>query len=162
MLSKLRKPTKTNLSFLQDWFRRPEMGNLPISSMDRDAWCKEEEGDLMVVDDQAPRDLFTAWTNDTLIPAFHLAIGRHFKDTISWDPTSGLSSYSDRRVQHFVDALGTLVSSLFPVLSIVVLYCVNRTALRLGIIAIFTGIFSLALSLLTQARRVEIFAATTA
>jgi hypothetical protein len=162
MLSKMKEPTKTNLEFFQDWLRRPTMGNFPIISKDRDAWVTETKSDLIVVDDQHRNDIFTAWVCEKLIPAFHALIGKYFKENVSWDPASGLSSYSDRRLQRIIDGIGTLVSSLFPTLSIVILYYVRKTVLRLVIIAAFTSLFSICLTLLTQGRRVEVFAAAAA
>jgi len=53
------------------------------------------------------------------------------------------------------------VSSLFPILAIVVLYYVEEMPVRLACIAAVTGSFALALGLMTHASRVEIFAATT-
>ena len=157
MLAKVRKPTKVNLEFLRDWLRRPEMGNFPIISEDRDTW---ENVDLMVLDDQSQKDALTVWLSEWLIPRFHLAVGKHIKKPVTWAPSSGLSSYSDRGVQLVVDAVVTLTSSFLPMLSIVVLSWVDRKGVRLGVIAIFTTLFSLCLSLLTRARRVDIFAAT--
>lgn len=158
----MRKPNKLNLDFFQDWLCRPEMGNFPIMSSDRDTWSKETEPDLIVVDDQTRKDIFSAWITERLVPIFHSTIGKHFKDSISWDASSGISSYSDSRVQRLVDTFGTVVASLFPIASIVALFFISRTTVQLGIIAAFTAVFSLCLSLMTQARQVEIFAATTA
>jgi hypothetical protein len=59
-----------------------------------------------------------------------------------------------------VIALG--LSSILPLCSILVLNTVRKVPVRLGIIAVFTIIFSLSLGLVTGARRVEIFAAAAA
>lgn len=58
--------------------------------------------------------------------------------------------------------IGTLVSSLISIGSIVVLYFVTTMPMRLAIVALFTAAFSIALSLVTSGTRVEIFAATAA
>jgi hypothetical protein len=47
-------------------------------------------------------------------------------------------------------------------ISIVVLYVVQSTSIRLALVCVFTLIFSSVLALATKARRVEIFAATAA
>jgi hypothetical protein len=47
-------------------------------------------------------------------------------------------------------------------ISIVVLYVINSMRIRLGLVCVFTLIFSFVLALATKARRVEIFAATAA
>jgi hypothetical protein len=56
----------------------------------------------------------------------------------------------------------TVVASLLPILSIVVLASIANLKKRLGIIGLFTTVFSLSLSVLTGGRAIEIFAATTA
>jgi hypothetical protein len=55
-----------------------------------------------------------------------------------------------------------MLSSLLPVTSIVVLYVVQSMPKRLGLITIFTAAFSFALTVMTTAKRPEIFAATAA
>jgi hypothetical protein len=138
------------------------MGNLPITSDDREAWTTEMEHDLVSVKDTMDADIFTEWVSERLVPSFHWVIGKHFKEPVSWDPASGVSWYSEARVKVVLDVFGTVISSLFPVVSIVALYSVNTMPARLGTIAAFTAVFSLCLALMTRARRVEIFAATTA
>jgi hypothetical protein len=138
------------------------MGNLPITSDDREAWGTETEHDLVSVRDTMDADSFTVWVSEWLVPSFHWVIGKHFKESVSWDPASGISWYSDTHVKVVLGVLGTVISSLFPVVSIVALYFVNAVPARLGIVAAFTAVFSLCLALMTRARRVEVFAATTA
>lgn len=59
-----------------------------------------------------------------------------------------------------VIALG--LSTILPLCSILALNTVRTVPARLGIIALFTIIFSLCLGLIAGARRVEIFAAAAA
>jgi hypothetical protein len=138
------------------------MGNFPITSNDRDVWNKEMEYDLVSVQETMNADRFSIGVSEWLIPIFHWVIGKHFKDSVSWDYASGMSWYSETGVAFVVDVVGTVISSLFPVVSIVALYFVDKMPARLGLVAAFTAVFSLCLALMTTARRVEIFAATTA
>jgi len=55
-----------------------------------------------------------------------------------------------------------MVASLLPLCSVIILYVVQANGLRLGIVVVLSAIFSLALSLMTNARKIEIFAATSA
>jgi hypothetical protein len=48
---------------------------------------------------------------------------------------------------------------LLSVVSIIVLYLVERVPKRLGIVAMFTAAFSLTLAIMTTVKRPEIFAA---
>jgi hypothetical protein len=51
---------------------------------------------------------------------------------------------------------------VLPIASIVILYFIKSTLVRLGVIVAFTVLFAVALMLVTQAKRVEVFAATSA
>ena len=58
--------------------------------------------------------------------------------------------------------MGMVLASLLPISSIVILYFVLNLLVRLGIVGIFTAIFSFSLALITQAKRIEIFAGISA
>jgi len=58
--------------------------------------------------------------------------------------------------------LSTVIASILPLCSVVILYLVKANGLRLGIIVVLSACFSLALALMTNARKIEIFAATSA
>jgi len=59
-----------------------------------------------------------------------------------------------------VNIITTLISSMLPITSVIILYFVDNIRARLGIVAAFLAVFSLTLALVTEAKRVEIFAAT--
>jgi hypothetical protein len=80
----------------------------------------------------------------------------------SFDLESNIFLYRDSHFHHIANIVGTLISSMIPIGSIVVLYFVSDMPIRLAILSLFTAIFSIALSLVTSATRVEIFAATAA
>jgi len=70
--------------------------------------------------------------------------------------------YEDSKVLRVANTLSTLISSALPITSIIALNYIIRMIIRLLVIALFTMAFSLILSLVTNARRVEVFAATAA
>lgn len=80
----------------------------------------------------------------------------------SFDLESNIFLYRDSHFYHVAKIIGTLISSLIPIGSTVVLYFVKDMPTRLGIVCLFTAIFSIALSSVTSGTRVEIFAATAA
>jgi hypothetical protein len=61
-----------------------------------------------------------------------------------------------------MQVLTAILSSLFLMISVVVLYFVHPAGARLGIIGAFTVIFSLSLAIFSGATRCEIFGATAA
>jgi len=78
------------------------------------------------------------------------------------DNQSNFHQYDDRRVDAMTNLLGTVFSSIAPLLSIIVLSFVSGQRARLGIVCGFTMLFTFCLAIATKARRVEIFAATAA
>jgi hypothetical protein len=75
---------------------------------------------------------------------------------------SNLFRYTDSHILGVINILGTILASMMPLASIIVLYFVQNLGLRLVIVCTFTLLFSLSLALLTKARRIEVFACTAA
>lgn len=70
--------------------------------------------------------------------------------------------YKESLLAMIVNILATVVASLVPLLSIVVLSILETFANKMSAIVVFSALFSLTLCLMTNARRVEVFAATAA
>ena len=73
-----------------------------------------------------------------------------------------MQSYSFFFVYRIVSLIATVISSLFLVISIIILYFVPTNSGRLGVVAALTALLSLALALITPDQRKENFAATAA
>lgn len=58
--------------------------------------------------------------------------------------------------------MGTVLASILPVVAIVVLYLVEGTGTRLGLVAVFSGLFSTSLWFLNDGNLVQVFSATSA
>jgi len=83
------------------------------------------------------------------------------------DPEKAISEcnlfrYTDSHVLGVIDLLGTILASMTPLVSIIVLYFAQNLGVRLIVVCIFTLLFSLSLALVTKARRIEVFACTAA
>ena len=70
--------------------------------------------------------------------------------------------YKNSKLLRIADVLSTIISSALPIASIIALNFIDRMIIRLVAIALFTMTFSLILTIVTSARRIEIFAATAA
>jgi len=70
--------------------------------------------------------------------------------------------YSDQKIKSIVRVLAIILSSVLPILSIVVLYIVKSDKARLGLIVAFSAACSAALAILTNAKNGEIIAITAA
>ncbi|KAH8798137.1 hypothetical protein F5882DRAFT_395221 [Hyaloscypha sp. PMI_1271] len=161
-LSRLEAPNPYDLAFLRDWFERPNMGNFPLRGPDQEAWNKESETDLLAIRRRSHEDPFSSWFIDTVIPKFHRVFGSRIKKPIPEAPLSEIAHYPEKALLTAVNILGTLIASLLPISSIIILYFITNTVVQLGVAVAFTATFSICLILLTQAKRIEIFAATSA
>ncbi|KAH6677396.1 hypothetical protein B0J14DRAFT_341472 [Halenospora varia] len=161
-LTGLGQPKAYDLEFLHKWLERPKMGNFPLRGPDQHSWSAEYTHDLLAIARRESSDPFSRWLSDSFIPFFHNILGKKFKNSLAEDPESGIGQYSEKHLSAAVNILGTVMASVLPIVSIVVLYFVTSTVVRLGLTIVFTGLFSCALALMTRARRVEIFTASSA
>jgi hypothetical protein len=58
--------------------------------------------------------------------------------------------------------MAVVISTIFPSVAVIVLYFIQDLAVRLWIVLVFSLLFSTVLALFTNARPIEIFAATAA
>jgi hypothetical protein len=136
------------------------MGNFPLRGPDQNAWAPENNYDLLAIQRRSSRDPFSHWISTAFIPYLHRKFLNRFKKPLPEDPESEICLYEDGKVAMVMNILSTVVASMLPIASIVILYFVHNTLDRLVIAVAFTGLFALCLALTTRARRVEIFAAT--
>jgi len=73
-----------------------------------------------------------------------------------------VTNYSDGKLAATVNAISTILSSLLPAVSIVALYFIPHQLARIASIVAFSLLFSVVLTLITNARRIDCFAATAA
>lgn len=74
----------------------------------------------------------------------------------------GVWQYDKEKLSRLANAISTLLASLLPSISILVLYFLSKPVTRLMAILWFSVFFSLILTAVSSARRIEVFAATTA
>ncbi|KAJ8132367.1 hypothetical protein O1611_g1255 [Lasiodiplodia mahajangana] len=164
----LRSPHKKILGDLREWMRRPIMGRITILSWDWRTWETCDEKDLITFEDST-MDRFTSLVTYTIIDIYHNIIGRHIHNArekstlpLNYADHRHTVTYTHKSIARFTQAFTVLIACTLPVAAIVILYIVENTATRLGIIALLTGLFSISMSLLTMATLQEIFAATAA
>jgi len=75
---------------------------------------------------------------------------------------SGIAQYSEAGIATAARMVGAVLASLLPILAIVVLYLVDNTGARLGLVAVFSAIFSTTLWFLNDGKLIEVFSATSA
>ncbi|OTA94639.1 hypothetical protein M434DRAFT_383139 [Hypoxylon sp. CO27-5] len=131
-------------------------------------FSSQDSSDLLFLGDEpGDEDFLTRFLVGPALTMFHYC-WRPLKRPVSdlENQASGdqiaLYQYSDAKIRVVVHTLESVLSTVVPILSIVILYFSESMPLRLGLVCIFSVIFSVAMSLITNARRVEIFAAAAA
>ena len=125
---------------------------------------------------------FPGWINTWFLPKFHSLIGRHIvsqrvHSNLSAAPkieirilkgddffqTSGtIVEYSDLSVAKAANLVGCVLACILTVIEIVVLYLVKGMGARLGLVGVFSALFSQCLWLLIDGKVIEVFSATSA
>lgn len=136
------------------------MGNFPLKGQDSTLWKTSAPSDLIAIQPRKADDPLGTWFLSKVFLWWHDLIGHRIKRPV--DDEAGYFEYEDKHVLRAANVLGSVVSSGLLVGSIMALYFVNNMLVRLGIVAAFTQVFSLVLILATNARKVEVFAATAA
>ncbi|OAL40535.1 hypothetical protein AYO20_00271 [Fonsecaea nubica] len=75
---------------------------------------------------------------------------------------TNFAEYSDTAITQAANLLGTVLASLLPVVAIIVLYLIEGMGIRLGLVAIFSALFSTCLWFLNDGKLIEVFSATSA
>ncbi|TAQ86463.1 hypothetical protein B7494_g5215 [Chlorociboria aeruginascens] len=167
-LDKISNPTDYDRTVMQKWFERKDLANMPLEGDDSSIWAQPrriEDGpgvsrhykDLIAINERGDDvDDVTVFIAEKIIPMWHGKIASKLHKN------RGIKTFREKVFSEFTSIIATILSSLLPVLSIVVLYVVHNMHIRLGIIAAFTAGFALLVSVITSASRVENFAATSA
>jgi hypothetical protein len=163
-LAALHSPTEQNTELLRDWLKRPTYGNNFLRGVEARAWDIEQQADMVALQGEATdQDPLARWLFRIIPGSFHKRWGYRWKTPVkSNNPGGDLFEYKDTTLMKFAVSISTFLSTLFPILSIFVLYYVRNNPARLGLIVAFTSLFAVALLLASSARKVEIFAATSA
>ncbi|KAF8863111.1 hypothetical protein BDZ45DRAFT_798711 [Acephala macrosclerotiorum] len=152
-MSNLPQPGAQDLHHLKQWLADPKGGDYSLDGIDSDLW--ESSDDLFALRERPDADKLSEWVIQDLLPYYHRHVGQIFKKP-KLDGDSSVT-YAEN---YFLSACVTVLSSALIVVPVVVLHAVKPMNVRLGLLALFTVIFSLCVSALTSAKRGEIFIAT--
>lgn len=156
------------MSFLREWLGNPKGGadflakNQNIESF---LYEKDAQYDLITMSQYSSRgpeqDPFARLLRKRVIHWYHVCIGQHRKNRSRIaDEESNTIAYDESVVEKSANLIATVLSSVLPLVAIVILDRFKHTQTRIHIAVGITAVFALILSLCTNARRVEIFAAT--
>ncbi|KAH8817190.1 hypothetical protein F5884DRAFT_778710 [Xylogone sp. PMI_703] len=176
-IASLPEPKESERSRLYEWLYDPDSGaccrflGLDLGTHEQpSAYDAMHQNDLAILsNNHGEDDLFTKFVQGPALRWFHI-LWRSKATPLPIDaerpPTgenqSNLYHYNNKRIEAVTNILGTLLSCVAPLASIVVLSFIGNPNVKLGLVCLFTLLFSLCLALATKARRIEIFAATAA
>ncbi|KAJ5912773.1 hypothetical protein N7504_001656 [Penicillium tannophilum] len=150
-LLKQKSPTTQAHKTLRDVFNSH---GSDISQMDASFLLDDRYRDDLVNISWEEKEVMTEFLQRFLCQAFEVK-------RIS-TPNGEMLISSDQRIRSAVRLLAIVLSSVLPILSIVVLYVIKRQDVRLGMIVLFSALCSVALATLSNARNAEIMAVTAA
>ncbi|KAL4951070.1 hypothetical protein BDW69DRAFT_196737 [Aspergillus filifer] len=157
---RLKEPHVNDREVLRAWL---DERSYWLNGEEHDQWFGKREQNTEDLITLAGRyenvDPFTKWWIQTVIPAYHARFG--YRDSVP-DPEMGTVYYDDEKIKRWTRFVSTIVSSVIPATSMIALYLVKNMIVRLVLIIIYNIAFSVILGFLTKARRVEVFAASTA
>ncbi|KAH9904471.1 hypothetical protein F4778DRAFT_790016 [Xylariomycetidae sp. FL2044] len=161
-IARLGAPSVYDLNFLRDWLKRPMMGNFPLVGADRHSYSEIHSKDLVAIKARPVFDPFSHWFTYRLIPKWHKWVGGRLKKSTDLEVGCGVCEYDDLVLAGTSRVIITVVASMLTLASVVLQCLVHDDTLRLAIVVAASALFALALALMTKARMVEIFAATSA
>jgi hypothetical protein len=84
------------------------------------------------------------------------------KKPISGHEEVGPVESNDQNFRLFSKIVSIIVSTIFPSTAVLVLYFIKRLVVRVGVVLLFSAVFSTSFAVFTNAKPIKIFAATTA
>jgi hypothetical protein len=149
----MERPDKYDLDVLQHFLGNEKMKNGALMRKD------SHSGELVVLKAREGGDSFSRKLSAWAVPLFERLACAAFK---SPDPTAGVLIIKDDRVFKLTMWMTSLIASMMPVISIVILIKMKELNSRLGVIAAFDALLSVCLLVFTDARRTDVFSVTAA
>jgi hypothetical protein len=134
-----------------------DMG-LPLIGLDRGIWGSYDEpdnraSDLVCLRPREPEDTFSKWVTEKAAH-FFLNCCHH---RIKRSRVSGIIGIKDKILFRLTYSITSIVASIIPSASIIILYCIESTWIRLGMLVVFNSLITLCLTTFTKASRSDVF-----
>lgn len=143
---------------MQNFLQNEDAMGVPFSGPDAFIWGSVQERkrhsrDLITLCPRQKEDPFSSWVAEKVITKLFCCL--RFKKP---SRKHGVIGYYDSKVLKITYWITSILASLVPILSIIVLYSIHSMPKRLGMIAAFNVLISICLVAFTSAKRVEVFA----
>jgi hypothetical protein len=149
------RPSKRELTFLKEWLDRPDGGNSFLKEREAKVYVDSNDTDFISLRlSELEDDPFTCFLNGRLLDIHHRIWG-HRKTT-----GPGYRDYDVDKIDRISKIVASVIGSVLPTITILVLFFVSPMLNRIALMVIFTAIFSATLALFTNVTKVDIFIAT--
>ena len=155
-LQSLERPPKHELEIMRNVLERNVDLRTSISEMDAEYLDKKYSRDMISLTPEHNRETFSRFLIKKL--GWVLLSSKEKQEARQ----TGFTVFSDNRVRRTTRVVAVVLASILPVLSIVILYYVHSTNIRIGLIVVFSTLFSAVVALVSDARNVEVMAGTAA
>ena len=155
--STARSPRSRSIRRLRQWLQAPEFGHSFISGKPEGVWDLNKDFHDFAVPD-CGSEIIDGLT-------FHLTSLLTYPDSFfkrGKQPYDELHSISGPAKFNFNRATLTTISSMFPVIPIIILFFINQLLVRLGLVLLFTVLFAFAMVFVLGAESDKVLAVTTA
>lgn len=155
-------PDEYDLKDIQHYIGSAKMGTAALEGDESFVWgsargAKTNALDLVTLKPRENQDTFSRWIAERA-----LLLIRIFGRCIRPSTKHGAVVIYDSVIMRVTFWITSIIASMIPIASIVVLLHLNSRAARLGAIAGFNVLITVCLSLFTEARRTDCFAVTAA
>ncbi|KAK4191056.1 hypothetical protein QBC35DRAFT_512781 [Podospora australis] len=156
-------PPSRQIGALNEWMKRPDMGDVFLQGSDRDIWKDERlKDDLVALAGRTEAESFTNSFTLWMTHQYHRVVGRRIhRSGAENDVLRNTIRYTNSGTFRVFKALSAVAACLLPIAGIAVLFTIKNMKGRIGAVAAFTFVFSLSLSVITSATVKDIFIATT-
>ncbi|KAL8701400.1 MAG: hypothetical protein Q9224_000520 [Gallowayella concinna] len=135
-LRKIPKPASKTVQVLREWLDRLEGGDFFLGPKEADMW--DVEDDLLSLHGRTPdKDRLTRHINEKVVPWYHRRWGHRTKASPN-EEWYGVWQYDQDKLETIANVISTLLASLLPSLSILILYLLPTPASRLIAISGFS------------------------
>lgn len=154
-------PDRFDLHDIQLFLWSDDMGPADMDGEDSVTWGNPEEldnhpPDLVGIKPRMKQDIFSRLVAENAIHLFKCGLGRLKKA----DRHLGRRVYYDSTVLKVTFWITSILASLLPIASILVLISLRSLKARLGAMAAFNVLISVCLGVFTDARRIDVFTVT--
>lgn len=147
----LESPPPRSMNALFGWFQQ----ELPLYGDSITLFDDRHKNDIVSLRPPEEQDRLTSFIQNSLGHYFQSQRHKQY----SWD---GVRYFPEQTIKHIVSALSVIISAVLLICAIVALEFAPTKRLALGLLAAFTLVFAASVTVLTSARKVEIYAATAA